>query len=134
MSDIVQSSGKRKRAVARATIKKGAGRIRINSVPLEIYPNESARMKILEPLMIAGEEIHTSVDIKISVNGGGTMGQADAIRMAIARGLVEFTDDPALREKYTQYDRAMLSGDTRRVEPKHFGGRKARARFQKSYR
>ena len=134
MSDIVQSSGKRKRAIARATIKKGAGRIRINSVPLEIYPNESARMKIMEPLMLAGEEIHNSVDIKISVNGGGTMGQADAIRMAIARGLVEFTEDPALREKFTQYDRTMLSGDTRRVESKHFGGKKARARYQKSYR
>ena len=125
MSQIVQSSGKRKRAVARATLQKGVGRIRINSVPLEIYPNESARMKIKEPLMLAGEEIHNSIDIKISVNGGGTMGQADAIRMAIARGLVEFTEDPALREKFTQYDRTMLSGDTRRVEPKHYGGKKA---------
>ena len=134
MSQIVQSSGKRKRAIARATLQKGAGRIRINSVPLEVYPNESARMKIMEPLRLAGEEIHNSVDIKISVKGGGTMGQADAARMAIARGLVEFTDDPVLREKFTQYDRTMLSGDTRRVEPKHFGGRKARARFQKSYR
>ena len=134
MSKIVLSSGKRKTAVARATIKPGTGKIRINGLALEAYPNRWFRIRIQEPLIIAGEDIVNSVDIRVRVHGGGVSGQAEAIRMAIARGLVEYTQDSALRAKFFEYERTMISGDPRQTWPKRFGGRKARARKQKSYR
>ncbi|NHJ40071.1 MAG: 30S ribosomal protein S9 [Asgard group archaeon] len=131
---IVLTSGKRKTAIARATTKAGKGRIRINSIPLEIYPSELARMKIQEPLVLAGDKIINDVDIIISVHGGGIIGQADAIRTAIGRALVKWTQDPELRSKFMHYDRSILVADSRRKEVKKAGGPGARARYQKSYR
>lgn len=131
---IVLTSGKRKTAIARATTKAGKGRIRINSIPLEIYPSELARMKIQEPLVLAGDKITKDVDIIISVHGGGIIGQADAVRTAIGRALVKWTQDPELRSKYMHYDRSILVADSRRKEMKKAGGPGARARYQKSYR
>jgi len=134
MGKVIVSSGKGKTAIARATIKEGRGRIRINGVPLEVLPNELKRIKISEIFIIAGEEVRESIDIKVNVRGGGFMGQAEAIRTAIARGLIEYFDDLAMKEKFTVYDKTIVSGDPRRTEPKHFGGRSSRSRFQKSYR
>ncbi|MCE7749540.1 MAG: 30S ribosomal protein S9 [Candidatus Heimdallarchaeota archaeon] len=134
MGKVIVSSGKRKTAIARATIKEGKGRIRINGVPLEVLPNELKRIKISEIFIIAGEEVRESIDIKVNVRGGGFMGQAEAIRTAIARGLIEYFDDLTMKEKFTVYDKTIVSGDPRRTEPKHFGGRSSRSRFQKSYR
>jgi small subunit ribosomal protein S9 len=134
MGKVIVSSGKRKTAIARATIKEGKGRIRINGVPLEVLPNELKRIKISEIFIIAGEEVRESIDIRVNVRGGGFMGQAEAIRTAIARGLIEYFDDLAMKEKFTVYDKTIVSGDPRRTEPKHFGGRSSRSRFQKSYR
>ena len=134
MGKVIVSSGKRKTAIARATIKEGKGRIRINGVPLEVLPNELSRIKIGEIFIIAGEEVRESIDIKVNVRGGGFMGQAEAIRTAIARGLIEYYDDLTMKEKFTVYDKTIVSGDPRRTEPKHFGGRSSRSRFQKSYR
>lgn len=134
MGKVVVASGKRKTAIARATIKEGRGRIRINGVPLEILPNELSRIKINEIFILAGEDKRKQVDIKVNVRGGGYMGQAESIRMAIARGLIEYFDDVSLKEKFVEYDKTIVSGDPRRTEPKHFGGRSARSRFQKSYR
>ena len=134
MGKVIVSSGKRKTAIARATIKEGKGRIRINGVPLEVLPNELSRIKIGEIFIIAGEEVRESIDIKVNVRGGGFMGQAEAIRTAIARGLIEYYEDLAMKEKFTVYDKTIVSGDPRRTEPKHFGGRSSRSRFQKSYR
>jgi small subunit ribosomal protein S9 len=131
---IVLTSGKRKTAVARATTKAGKGRIRINSIPLEIYPSELARMKIQEPLVLAGEDITKKVDIIITVHGGGIIGQADAVRTALGRALVKWTQDPELRSKFMHYDRSILVADSRRKEMKKTGGPGARARYQKSYR
>lgn len=131
---IVQTSGKRKASIARAVIREGKGRIRINNKPLEIFEPRIARMKILEPLMIAGEEMWNTVDAEITVKGGGVMGQADAARIALARGLVNWTRSTTLRDQLMEYDRTMLKGDPRRKEPKKYGGPGARARFQKSYR
>lgn len=131
---IVLTSGKRKTAIARATTKKGKGRIRINSIPLEIYPSELARMKIQEPLIIAGDKVIKSIDIFIKVMGGGIVGQADAARTAIGRALVKWTQDPELRSKFMHYDRTILVADSRRKEEKKAGGPGARARYQKSYR
>ena len=134
MTKVVVASGKRKTAVARATIKPGKGTIRINGLSLDAYPDRWFKLRIREPLIIAGDEIANSVDIRVRVFGGGVNGQAEAIRMAIARGLVEYTQDSGLRHKFLEYERTMITGDPRQVWPKRFGGRKARARKQKSYR
>ena len=134
MAKVIVSSGKRKTAIARATIKEGKGRIRINGVPLEILPNELSREKISEIFVLAGENFRNTVDIKIRVSGGGFMGQAEAVRTAIARGLIEYFEDLSLKEKFVLYDKTIVSGDPRRTESKHFGGKSARSRFQKSYR
>jgi small subunit ribosomal protein S9 len=130
---IVNTSGKRKTAVARATVKKGKGIIRINKKPIEIYEPEIARWKILEPLILA-KKYRDGIDIEVNVSGGGFMGQAYAARTAIARGLVEFTGDEKLKELFLSYDRSLLVNDPRRKEPKKPLGRGARKKRQKSYR
>lgn len=130
---IINTSGKRKSAVARASIKTGNGRVRINKHPLEIHTPELARLMIQEPLILAGNRAQ-KVDIGVTVNGGGVMGQATAARTAIARGLVKFFDDPELEELYKKYDRTLLVNDPRRKETKHPLGRGARKKRQKSYR
>lgn len=131
---IILTSGKRKTAIARAVFRPGRGRIRINGVPLEIWMPESARWKMMEPLLLVGKEVWGKLDIDVTVRGGGFMGQAEAVRIAIARGLYLWTGDETIREKFIEYDRTMLAGDPRRKEPKKYGGRGARARFQTSYR
>ncbi len=130
---VINSSGKRKTAIARATIKDGKGRIKINSVPLEILEPELARLKMMEPLELVGDRV-AKVDIDVNVNGGGVMGQATATRTAIARGLVDYFEDEELRAKFKAYDRTLLVNDPRRSEPKHPLGRGARKKRQKSYR
>ena len=130
---IVNSSGKRKTAIARATLREGKGRIRVNRKPIEIVEPELIRLKMSEPLEFASNVL-PSVDIDVNVHGGGIFGQAGAVRTAIARGLVEWTNDTALRDVLAQYDRSLLVNDTRYKLPKKFGGRGARKRRQKSYR
>ena len=133
MSKVVHTSGKRKTAIARGTVKEGTGRVKVNRKPVELYEPELARLKIFEPLELAGDIVN-SVDINVRVVGGGIMGQVEAARMVIAKGLVEYTGDMNLKDRYVQYDRTMLVGDPRRSESKKFGGPGARARKQKSYR
>lgn len=132
---IVQSSGKRKRAIARAVVREGKGRVRINKKPLPIWEPEMARLRISEPVRLAGEIVN-GIDINVSVKGGGVMGQADACRMAIAKGIIEFTKDSGLRELYMEYDRTMLKGDSRRTEPHkpNASSKGPRTKKQKSYR
>ena len=139
----VNMSGKRKTAIARATVRKGDGRVRINSKPLHIMEPELARRKALEPVLIAeampsGNRLG-DVDVAVIVEGGGQMGQVAAIRTAIARGLVKWNggaegDDEELRDEYLRFDRSLLVNDPRRKEPKHQMGRGARKKWQKSYR
>jgi small subunit ribosomal protein S9 len=131
---VLVVSGKRKTAIARAVVKPGIGRIRINKTPIEIFEPEIAREKIMEPLIQAGDEIWKQLDIDIKVSGGGYMGQAEAARMAIANALLKWTKSAHLQTVFTEYDRTMVVGDPRRKEPKKFGGPGARARDQKSYR
>ncbi len=137
---VVNMSGKRKTAVARATVKKGKGRVRVNSQPIEILQPELARRKAREPLIIAGAMNRLEdVDINVNVHGGGVMGQMDAIRTAIARGLVQYNGgaegtDNDLEDEYRRFDRSLLVNDPRRKEPKHQLGRGARKKWQKSYR
>jgi small subunit ribosomal protein S9 len=90
-------------------------------------------MKIQEPLIIAGDRAK-GVDIRVSVKGGGFMGQAEAARIAIARSLASWTKSSELRKNFIAFDRVMLAGDQRVTEPKKFGGPSARRRKQKSYR
>ena len=130
---ILITTGKRKAAVARATFSKGVGRIRINRRPLEIYEPTFARQKMYEPLLMVADR-WKGVDIDVAVEGGGIMGQASAARTAIARGLVLWTKDDQLREKFKRYDRSLVVNDPRRKLPKRPGGRGARKRRQKSYR
>ena len=134
VTKIINSSGKNKTAIARATITKGTGKTRINKKPIEIYDPEFAKLKILEPLMLAGEDVVSGIDINVKVNGGGIIGQANAIRTAIARGIVEWTNDTNIRDTFAAYDRNLIVNDSRQKETKKFGGPGARARFQKSYR
>ena len=130
---IVNSSGKRKTAIARATISEGKGRIRVNRKPIEIIEPEFVRLKMTEPLEFAANVL-PNVDIDVNVHGGGIFGQAGAVRTAIARVLVDWTNDTALRDALAQYDRSLLVNDTRYKLPKKFGGTGARKRRQKSYR
>ena len=137
---VVHMSGKRKTAVARATVKAGKGRVRVNSEPIEILQPALSRRKAMEPLIIADAMKRLAkVDINILTHGGGIMGQTDAIRTAIARGLVHYNGgaeglDEELRDEYLRFDRNLLVNDPRRKEPKLQLGRGARRKKQKSYR
>lgn len=131
---VVIEIGKRKTAVARATVTPGTGKVWINDTPIELYPIELARVKMMEPLLLAGDSIRNSVNITVRVFGGGYMAQAEAARMAIARGLVKFTDSEELKQLYREYSRHTLSGDPRQTEPEKWMRYSARRWRQKSYR
>jgi small subunit ribosomal protein S9 len=131
---VTNTSGKKKTAIARATVRDGDGRVRIDSRPVELAEPELARLKMLEPFRIADDDLRDSVDVEVDVQGGGVMGQADAARTAIARGLVDHTNDAELRDAFMEFDRSLLVNDVRQSEPKKWGGPGARARYQKSYR
>ncbi len=130
---VTNTSGKKKTAIARATVTDGEGRVRINAQPIELVEPEMARLKMTEPFRIAGE-YREEVDIDIDVEGGGFSGQADAVRTAIARALVQHSGDAELRDVFMEFDRSLLVNDVRQREAKKWGGPGARARYQKSYR
>ncbi|AGB16347.1 archaeal ribosomal protein S9P [Halovivax ruber XH-70] len=131
---VTNTSGKKKTAVARATVSDGEGRVRVNAQPVELVEPEMSRLKMLEPFRIAGDEFRDGVDIDVRVEGGGISGQADAVRTAIARGIVQHTNDAELRDAFMSFDRSLLVNDVRQSESKKWGGPGARARYQKSYR
>ena len=129
---IIHVSGKRKRAIARATLKSGKGNIKINKIPLEVFQPETARLKITEPLILAMNQAK-KVDIDINVFGGGVASQVEASRLVIGKALSKF--DSKLEPIFTGYDKHLLVADVRRKEtskPNCHG--KARAKKQKSYR
>jgi small subunit ribosomal protein S9 len=126
-------SARRKEAIARARVTDGKGTVRINSLALDAIPQRHIREIISEPLRLAAEYT-PKLSIAVNVKGGGVISQAQAVRAAIARGIVEFSGDDDLKKKFLEYDRFLLVDDVRFVEPKKYKGRKARARFQKSYR
>lgn len=131
MKKAIQVSGTRKRAVARATLSEGSGKVKINGRFMEHYGNEILRLRIQEPLVLVGD-LAKKVDLQIKVAGGGANGQADAIRLAVARALVEY--DKKLKKSFEDYDRLLLVADVRRKETRKPGISKARAKRQKSYR
>lgn len=137
----------RKTSQAHVYLSKGKGKIRINNVPIEMIPQETARETILAPIEIAGD-LRNKIDMSVRVSGGGFMGQAGAAATAISRALTGWTkskkdpkDHPLtktvredLRKRLVEYDKYLISGDARRKEPKKYGGRGARRKKQKSYR
>jgi len=127
-------SGKRKTAISRAVVRAGIGRVYVNKVPVEIYEPEIAREKMMEPLFQSGDEVWKQLDLDVKTSGGGYMGQAEAARMAMANAILKWTKSTHLRSVYSEYDRTMIAGDSRKKEPKKFGGPGARSRDQKSYR
>jgi small subunit ribosomal protein S9 len=132
---VVQSSGKRKTAIARAVLRHPSkGQIKINNVPLELYEPEIAKMRIQEVLEVADHPKLEKCDINVQVQGGGIMSQTGAVRIAIAKAINKFIGTKTIEKVFRDYDDSLLSGDSRRIEPKKFGGTKARKRRQKSFR
>ena len=118
---LVQTVGRRKSSVARVRFHDGTGETTLNGKKLEVYfPTMAARMRVMEPLQIT--ESSGRYNISATLEGGGTTGQADALRLGIARALIEL--DPELRP--TLKKAGMLTRDARRVERKKYGLRKAR--------
>ncbi|RJQ17624.1 30S ribosomal protein S9 [Candidatus Woesearchaeota archaeon] len=129
---VTQASGTRKRAIARATLRQGTGKITINGVDLQNVTPEFVRLKIMEPLALA-KDVAGKCDVAVLVQGGGIIGQADAVRLAIARALSE--QSPKLKELFLKYDRHLIVADVRQREsrkPNTHGN--ARGKVQKSYR
>lgn len=132
MSKVINVSGFRKKAVARATLKEGKGIVKINNFPLDSIKSDMVRLKIKEPLLFASE-IVPKVDIQVRVSGGGVISQAEAARLAIAKALVAF--DEKLKKTYLDYDRTLLVADVRQRESRKPNTQgKARSKRQKSYR
>lgn len=133
MKDTVHASGKRKHAIARATLKPGKGIVRINSQKLEHYNPLIARSKIMEALQLAGD-VSKKVNVNVTVFGGGWQAQAEASRLAIAKSLVAFTKSKELKKTYLDYDKHLMVADVRRGESHKPNDSKPRAARQKSYR
>ena len=120
-SPLTQTTGRRKRAVARARLRPGTGNLTINGRAFDVYfPTAAQRMIVAEPLRVA--EAEESYDIDASIHGGGVTGQAGALRMAIARSLIEL--DPELRDALKKA--GLLTRDPRKKESKKYGLKKAR--------
>ena len=128
---VIHTKGKRKTAVARATLKAGKGKVTINNQALGNFSSDMIRIRIGEPLVLAGDVVK-KINMNVNVSGGGVNGQADAIRLAMARALVEH--DKKLKKVFDDYDRLLLVADVRRKEVCKPNDSKARAKRQKSYR
>lgn len=128
------TSGKRKRAVARAVVTDGKGNVTLNKKSYKTLQMLD-RLKIEEPLRIAEQVIgKINYDIVISIKGGGEKSQIEAARLALARALVEVSKSSELKKSFVEYDRNLLVADVRRKEAYKPGDSKARSKRQKSYR
>jgi small subunit ribosomal protein S9 len=127
-------SGKRKAAIAKATIVGGNGKILINKREISSY-SELLQLEANEPLIIAKEVLgKLDFDIRVNVRGGGISGQIQAARLAISKAIVAFTKNEEVRHAFLSYDRNLLVADTRRKETRKPGDSKARAMRQTSFR
>ncbi|MDE3003850.1 MAG: 30S ribosomal protein S9 [Gemmatimonadota bacterium] len=129
VEDQIQTVGRRKRSVARVLLRPGKGEWSVNGRTMqEYFPRPTHQIRVEEPLKVA--ELDGTFDVVVRVNGGGLTGQSDAVRMGLARALVEHDEElrSAMREK------GMLTRDSRQVERKKPGRPKARKRFQFSKR
>jgi small subunit ribosomal protein S9 len=128
------TSGKRKRAVARAVLVEGSGRVEINKRDYKTL-NLFDKLKIEEPLRIAETILgKLNFDVSINVKGGGEKGQIDAARVALSKAIVKFSKSNELERSLLNYDRNLLVADVRRKETYKPGDSKARRKRQKSYR
>ncbi len=129
MSDTHYATGRRKTSTARVYLSKGKGKITVNDKPLkEYFGREVAQMLVMQPLNLV--ELLEKIDIRAMVNGGGSFGQAGAIRHGISRALVEYDNELRPQLKKAGY----LTRDPRKVERKKFGLKKARKSSQYSKR
>jgi len=127
--EVVHKIGRRKKAIARVFLSEGKGNITINKKDLNDYfPLPTLQYKVKQPLMLTDNE--TTYDIMVTAKGGGIKGQAEAIRLAISRALVEITPEDRLILK----PEGLLTRDPRMVERKKFGQKKARKKYQFSKR
>ncbi|MBI4983252.1 30S ribosomal protein S9 [Candidatus Woesearchaeota archaeon] len=131
MEKTIITQGKRKQAIAKAALRPGTGKIKINHQLLDNYSSHYLRLRVKEPLVLAGD-MADKINIDVNVHGGGINGQADASRLAIARVLVKY--DPSLKKVFDEYDRLLLVADVRQNEVSHPNDSKPRAKRQKSYR
>jgi small subunit ribosomal protein S9 len=118
---LVQATGRRKTSVARVRLRDGSGQVTLNGRPLESYfPTMASRMRVMEPLQITQTQGRYGVDA--TLEGGGTTGQVDALRLGIARALIALDEElrPTLKKA------GLLTRDSRIVERKKYGLRKAR--------
>ena len=127
--EVINALGRRKAAIARVYVSEGAGKITINGRDLEVYfPSSILQYVVKQPLNKL--EVAEKYDIKVNLDGGGYKGQAEALRLAIARALVKINpeDKPALKAE------GFMTRDAREVERKKPGQPKARKHFQFSKR
>ena len=137
----VQVFGRKRTATAVAYCQEGSGLIKLNGTPLTQIASETLKAKLMEPILLMGEDRMKDLDIRLRVNGGGHVSQIYAIRQAISKAVVAFyqkyVDEQAtaeIKKVLMEYDRTLLVADPRRMEPKKFGGQGARVRRQMSYR
>jgi small subunit ribosomal protein S9 len=126
---IINTIGRRKTSIARVYVKPGKGDIKINDRDLkEYFLSEIHQTTVKQPFTIS--KVEGQYDVTVNVEGGGVKGQAEAVRLGIARALVAFTPEakPALRKE------GLMTRDSRMVERKKPGRRKARRKFQFSKR
>ena len=123
--DIIHTIGRRKASVARIYVSEGKGKITVNGKDFkEYFPVDTMQYKLEQPFNIAN--LARKFDVKVNVNGGGTTGQAEAIRLAISRALCEMNPENRVSLK----PEGMLTRDSRVVERKKPGQKKARKKFQ----
>lgn len=143
MSEVksVQTFGRKKNATAVAYCTPGTGYIRVNGRALNLIEPEPLRLKVYEPILLIGGNKFKDLNIKVRVKGGGAACQLYAVRQAISKAILayyqKYHDEQSkreLKEIFLQYDKNLIVTDPRRCEPKKFGGKGARSRFQKSYR
>lgn len=128
------TSGKRKRAVARAMLTEGTGKVIYKNQDYKSLPMFD-RLKLEEPVRIAEKVLgKINFDVELTVKGGGEKGQIDAARLALAKAIVKFSNSKELSQTYTEYDRNLLVADVRRKEPNKPGDSKARSKRQSSKR
>ncbi len=131
---VIHTSGKRKTAIARATLRPGTGRVKFNKLAIDVVEPKMLRLKLMEPILLA-EKYSKNIDFSVVAMGGGQSSQIEAGRLAVARGLVEYTKSEALKNEFLDYERQLLVADVRRREcRKPNTHSKARSKRQKSYR
>lgn len=127
-------SGKRKRAVARAVVSEGSGKVTVNKRDLEAL-HLFDKLKLMEPLKIAEVVLgNLKFNFSITVKGGGEKGQIEAARVALARAIVKASKSKELEKTFDAYDWSLLTADVRRKEAYKPGDSKARSKRQKSFR